>query len=166
MILCCENLSISPIPCMYHSCWISSLFIFLFSHESNSFFTSFFNVSLTLHTPAIISTHLSAVPCPVRFYFRNWHGTTEGESPVWRHCISKLKGGLSPQKTPEGAPLLDAASLEYLFAQVCICASGLGSLHRITNKWLFASLKLWFCSLRFPVYVIYNGGGWDRFDFF
>uniref|UniRef100_A0A4W6D9S5 Tyrosine-protein kinase n=1 Tax=Lates calcarifer TaxID=8187 RepID=A0A4W6D9S5_LATCA len=53
----------------------------------------------------------------MRFYFRNWHGTTEGESPVWRHCISKLRGGLSPQKTPEGTPLLDAASLDYLFAQ-------------------------------------------------
>ncbi|CAL1592776.1 unnamed protein product [Knipowitschia caucasica] len=54
----------------------------------------------------------------MRFYFKNWHGTTEGESPVWRHCISKLRGGLSPQKqTPEGTPLLDAGSLEYLFAQ-------------------------------------------------
>uniref|UniRef100_A0AAQ4Q8L8 Tyrosine-protein kinase n=1 Tax=Gasterosteus aculeatus aculeatus TaxID=481459 RepID=A0AAQ4Q8L8_GASAC len=53
----------------------------------------------------------------MRFYFRNWHGTTEGESPVWRHCLSKLRGGLSPQKTPEGTPLLDAASLDYLFAQ-------------------------------------------------
>uniref|UniRef100_A0A668A5H1 Tyrosine-protein kinase n=1 Tax=Myripristis murdjan TaxID=586833 RepID=A0A668A5H1_9TELE len=53
----------------------------------------------------------------MRFYFTNWHGTTEGESPVWRHCISKLRGGLSPQKVPEGTPLLDAASLEYLFAQ-------------------------------------------------
>uniref|UniRef100_A0A3Q1EEQ9 Tyrosine-protein kinase n=1 Tax=Acanthochromis polyacanthus TaxID=80966 RepID=A0A3Q1EEQ9_9TELE len=53
----------------------------------------------------------------MRFYFRNWHGTTEGESPVWRHCISKLRGGHSPQKTPEGTPLLDAASLDYLFAQ-------------------------------------------------
>lgn len=51
----------------------------------------------------------------MRFYFSNWHGTTEGESPVWRHCISKLKGG--PQKTPEGTPLLDAASLNYLFSQ-------------------------------------------------
>uniref|UniRef100_A0A7N6AXE7 non-specific protein-tyrosine kinase n=1 Tax=Anabas testudineus TaxID=64144 RepID=A0A7N6AXE7_ANATE len=55
----------------------------------------------------------------MRFFFRNWHGTTEGEFPVWRHCISKLRGGLSPQKAPEGTPLLDAASLEYLFAQVC-----------------------------------------------
>ncbi|XP_069009267.1 LOW QUALITY PROTEIN: tyrosine-protein kinase JAK1 [Embiotoca jacksoni] len=52
----------------------------------------------------------------MRFYFKNWHGTTEGESPVWRHCISKLRGH-SPQKTPEGTPLLDAASLDYLFAQ-------------------------------------------------
>nr|XP_057929778.1 tyrosine-protein kinase JAK1 isoform X2 [Doryrhamphus excisus] len=53
----------------------------------------------------------------MRFYFRNWHGTTEGESPVWRHCISKLKGSLKQQKTPEGTPLLDAASLNYLFYQ-------------------------------------------------
>ncbi|KAK7888989.1 hypothetical protein WMY93_024549 [Mugilogobius chulae] len=53
----------------------------------------------------------------MRFYFKNWHGTTEGESPVWRHCISKLRGGLSPQKAPEGTPLLDSASLDYLFAQ-------------------------------------------------
>ncbi|XP_029001957.1 tyrosine-protein kinase JAK1 [Betta splendens] len=53
----------------------------------------------------------------MRFYFRNWHGTTEGENPVWRHCISKLRGGLSPQKAPEGTPLLDAASLDYLFVQ-------------------------------------------------
>nr|AAC00207.1 JAK1 tyrosine kinase [Tetraodon fluviatilis] len=53
----------------------------------------------------------------MRFYFRNWHGNTEGESSVWRHCISKLRGSLSPQKIPVGTPLLDAASLEYLFYQ-------------------------------------------------
>ncbi|XP_034035450.1 tyrosine-protein kinase JAK1 isoform X2 [Thalassophryne amazonica] len=53
----------------------------------------------------------------MRFYFRNWHGTTEGESPVWRHCISRLKGGFETQKISEGTPLLDAGSLEYLFAQ-------------------------------------------------
>lgn len=58
--------------------------------------------------------------CPVRFYFRNWHGSTEGESPVWRHCISKLKSQ-NTQKTPEGTPLLDAESLNYLFAQVLVC---------------------------------------------
>lgn len=52
----------------------------------------------------------------MRFYFKNWHGTTEGESPVWRHCINKLRGQ-SPQKTPEGTPLLDVGSLDYLFAQ-------------------------------------------------
>lgn len=39
---------------------------------------------------------------------------------MWRHCISKLRGSLSPQKMPEGTPLLDAASLEYLFYQVVI----------------------------------------------
>nr|XP_029542695.1 tyrosine-protein kinase JAK1-like isoform X2 [Oncorhynchus nerka] len=53
----------------------------------------------------------------MRFYFNNWHGTSESESPVWRHCISKLRGGLSPQKIPEGTPLLDSASLDYLFFQ-------------------------------------------------
>uniref|UniRef100_A0A1A8QVV4 Tyrosine-protein kinase n=1 Tax=Nothobranchius pienaari TaxID=704102 RepID=A0A1A8QVV4_9TELE len=52
----------------------------------------------------------------MRFYFRNWHGTTEGESQVWRHCINKLRGQ-SQQRTPEGIPLLDCGSLEYLFAQ-------------------------------------------------
>ncbi|KAG7263496.1 hypothetical protein CRUP_014238, partial [Coryphaenoides rupestris] len=49
------------------------------------------------------------------FYFKNWHGTTEGESSVWRHCISKLRGG-SPSISG-GTPLLDAPSLDYLFAQ-------------------------------------------------
>ncbi|XP_067088208.1 tyrosine-protein kinase JAK1-like, partial [Osmerus mordax] len=24
----------------------------------------------------------------IRFYFSNWHGTSEGESAVWRHCTS------------------------------------------------------------------------------
>ncbi|KAL1022781.1 hypothetical protein UPYG_G00032220 [Umbra pygmaea] len=53
----------------------------------------------------------------MRFYFNNWHGTSESESPVWRHCISKLRGGSSSNKVPEGTPLLDAASLNYLFYQ-------------------------------------------------
>uniref|UniRef100_A0A669CBX6 Tyrosine-protein kinase JAK1 n=1 Tax=Oreochromis niloticus TaxID=8128 RepID=A0A669CBX6_ORENI len=52
----------------------------------------------------------------MRFYFRNWHSSIEGEPYVWRHCISKLKGN-SPQKIPEGTPLLDADSLTYLFTQ-------------------------------------------------
>ncbi|KAI5628251.1 tyrosine-protein kinase JAK1 [Silurus asotus] len=49
----------------------------------------------------------------MRFYFTNWHGTSESESPVWRHSLSKQKGA----KGLEGTPLLDAASLDYLFAQ-------------------------------------------------
>lgn len=56
--------------------------------------------------------------CLHRFYFTNWHGTSESESPVWRHSLSKQKGSLTSQKGPEGTPLLDAASLDYLFAQV------------------------------------------------
>ncbi|KAJ8409417.1 hypothetical protein AAFF_G00228180 [Aldrovandia affinis] len=50
-----------------------------------------------------------------RFYFTNWHGTNDAESLVWRHCLSKQKA--CPLKNPEGTPLLDAASLDYLFAQ-------------------------------------------------
>ncbi|XP_030647905.1 tyrosine-protein kinase JAK1 [Chanos chanos] len=53
----------------------------------------------------------------MRFYFKNWHGTSENESPVWRHSLNKQRGVVSPQKGPEGTPLLDAASLDYLFAQ-------------------------------------------------
>ncbi|KAK3556757.1 hypothetical protein QTP70_016693 [Hemibagrus guttatus] len=49
----------------------------------------------------------------MRFYFSNWHGTSENDSPVWRHSLSKQKGS----KGPDGTPLLDAASLDYLFAQ-------------------------------------------------
>lgn len=56
--------------------------------------------------------------CLHRFYFTNWHGTSETESPVWRHSLCKQKGDLVSQKGPEGTPLLDAASLDYLFAQV------------------------------------------------
>ncbi|MGH0124223.1 UNVERIFIED_CONTAM: hypothetical protein FKN15_024652 [Acipenser sinensis] len=52
-----------------------------------------------------------------KYYFTNWHGTNENESPVWRHSLNKQKNGYCPQQTPEGTPLLDASSLEYLFAQ-------------------------------------------------
>uniref|UniRef100_A0A671L3M2 Tyrosine-protein kinase n=1 Tax=Sinocyclocheilus anshuiensis TaxID=1608454 RepID=A0A671L3M2_9TELE len=64
----------------------------------------------------------------MRFYFTNWHGTSEAESPVWRHSLCKQKGVLVSQKGPEGTPLLDAASLDYLFAQV--------ELHEIENECL------------------------------
>uniref|UniRef100_A0A8C1UHS3 Tyrosine-protein kinase n=1 Tax=Cyprinus carpio TaxID=7962 RepID=A0A8C1UHS3_CYPCA len=53
----------------------------------------------------------------MRFYFTNWHGTSETESPVWRHSLFKHKGVSVSPKGPEGTPLLDAASLDYLFAQ-------------------------------------------------
>ncbi|KAJ8270270.1 hypothetical protein GJAV_G00112360 [Gymnothorax javanicus] len=51
----------------------------------------------------------------MRFYFINWHGTHANDAPVWRHCLTKQK--TFPAKPVEGTPLLDAASLEYLFAQ-------------------------------------------------
>uniref|UniRef100_A0A4W5MMZ0 Tyrosine-protein kinase n=1 Tax=Hucho hucho TaxID=62062 RepID=A0A4W5MMZ0_9TELE len=82
----------------------------------------------------------------MRFYFTNWHGTSERESPVWRHCISKLRGGLGPQRVPEGIPLLDAASLDYLFAQgqndfqkglaVVRCPQSEAEQHEIENECL------------------------------
>uniref|UniRef100_A0A8C7PAZ7 Tyrosine-protein kinase n=1 Tax=Oncorhynchus mykiss TaxID=8022 RepID=A0A8C7PAZ7_ONCMY len=82
----------------------------------------------------------------MRFYFTNWHGTSERESPVWRHCISKLRGGLGPQRAPEGIPLLDAASLDYLFAQgqndfqkglaVVRCPQSEAEQHEIENECL------------------------------
>uniref|UniRef100_A0A672LCT5 Tyrosine-protein kinase JAK1 n=1 Tax=Sinocyclocheilus grahami TaxID=75366 RepID=A0A672LCT5_SINGR len=68
----------------------------------------------------------------MRFYFTNWHGTSEAESPVWRHSLCKQKGVLVSQKGPEGTPLLDAASLDYLFAQV----SNTRELHEIENECL------------------------------
>lgn len=57
---------------------------------------------------------------PLRFYFTNWHGTSESESPVWRHSLSKQRGSGSTPRGSEGTPLLDAASLDYLFAQVSL----------------------------------------------
>ncbi|KAJ8392564.1 hypothetical protein AAFF_G00074420 [Aldrovandia affinis] len=53
----------------------------------------------------------------IRFYFTNWHGTNESEPPVWRHSASRHRNGGSSERTLEGTPLLDAPSLEYLFAQ-------------------------------------------------
>uniref|UniRef100_A0A8C9QXN2 Tyrosine-protein kinase n=1 Tax=Scleropages formosus TaxID=113540 RepID=A0A8C9QXN2_SCLFO len=53
----------------------------------------------------------------MRFYFTNWHGTSESEALVWRHSLSKQRPGTDSQKIPAGTPLLDGASLEYLFAQ-------------------------------------------------
>ncbi|XP_041063500.1 tyrosine-protein kinase JAK1 isoform X1 [Carcharodon carcharias] len=54
----------------------------------------------------------------MRFFFGNWHGSNENEQPIWRHSpIRKQKNGYDPKSTENGTPLLDANSLEYLFAQ-------------------------------------------------
>ncbi|XP_062993931.1 tyrosine-protein kinase JAK1 isoform X3 [Elgaria multicarinata webbii] len=50
----------------------------------------------------------------MRFYFTNWHGTNENEPSVWRHSPKKPKNSYEKK---QGTPLLDANSLEYLFAQ-------------------------------------------------
>ncbi|KAK1339929.1 hypothetical protein QTO34_018493 [Cnephaeus nilssonii] len=53
----------------------------------------------------------------MRFYFTNWHGTNDNEQSVWRHSPKKQKNGYEKKKVPDATPLLDASSLEYLFAQ-------------------------------------------------
>lgn len=53
----------------------------------------------------------------MRFYFSNWHGTNENEPCVWRHSPKKPKNSYEKKQMQEGTPLLDASSLEYLFAQ-------------------------------------------------
>ncbi|XP_078012814.1 tyrosine-protein kinase JAK1 isoform X2 [Phascolarctos cinereus] len=53
----------------------------------------------------------------MRFYFTNWHGTNENEQSVWRHSPKKQKSGYERRRVLDATPLLDANSLEYLFAQ-------------------------------------------------
>uniref|UniRef100_A0A8D0HGL2 Tyrosine-protein kinase n=1 Tax=Sphenodon punctatus TaxID=8508 RepID=A0A8D0HGL2_SPHPU len=53
----------------------------------------------------------------MRFYFANWHGTNENEQAVWRHSPKKPKSSYEKKQVQDGTPLLDANSLEYLFAQ-------------------------------------------------
>uniref|UniRef100_A0A8C7J2U1 non-specific protein-tyrosine kinase n=1 Tax=Oncorhynchus kisutch TaxID=8019 RepID=A0A8C7J2U1_ONCKI len=49
----------------------------------------------------------------MRFYFTNWHGANESVPRVCRHTLKSKNSN-----EPEGNPLLDTASLKYLFAQV------------------------------------------------
>ncbi|XP_053549652.1 tyrosine-protein kinase JAK1 [Bombina bombina] len=53
----------------------------------------------------------------MRFFFTNWHGTNENEQSVWRHYPKKQRDIYDRKQTQEGTPLLDASSLDYLFAQ-------------------------------------------------
>ncbi|CAH2310930.1 tyrosine- kinase JAK1 isoform X1 [Pelobates cultripes] len=53
----------------------------------------------------------------VRFIFTNWHGTNENESSIWRYYPKKQKEDYEKKQGQEGTPLLDASSLDYLFAQ-------------------------------------------------
>uniref|UniRef100_A0A8B9EK11 Tyrosine-protein kinase n=1 Tax=Anser cygnoides TaxID=8845 RepID=A0A8B9EK11_ANSCY len=57
----------------------------------------------------------------MRYYFTNWHGTSENEPSVWRHSPKKSKNSYEKKHVPEGTPILDANSLEYIFAQVRGC---------------------------------------------
>ncbi|XP_019383992.1 PREDICTED: tyrosine-protein kinase JAK1 [Gavialis gangeticus] len=53
----------------------------------------------------------------MRFYFTNWHGTSENEPSVCRHTPKKSKSAYEKKILPDGSPILDGHSLEYLFAQ-------------------------------------------------
>ncbi|XP_063795243.1 tyrosine-protein kinase JAK1 [Pseudophryne corroboree] len=53
----------------------------------------------------------------VRFFFTNWHGTNESESPVWRYYPKKQRDPYESKQVQEGTPILDASSLDYIFAQ-------------------------------------------------
>lgn len=64
------------------------------------------------------STTVDIIKLSFRFYFTNWHGTNDNEQSVWRHSPKKQKNGYEKKRIPEATPLLDASSLEYLFAQV------------------------------------------------
>ncbi|KAH0618534.1 hypothetical protein JD844_017835 [Phrynosoma platyrhinos] len=66
----------------------------------------------------------------MRFYFSNWHGTNENEPSVWRHSSKKPKNTYERKLVQEGTPLLDANSLEYLFAQANMCFFGQNDLVR------------------------------------
>ncbi|KAJ8011204.1 hypothetical protein DPEC_G00055740 [Dallia pectoralis] len=52
----------------------------------------------------------------LRFYFINWHGVNDSLPRVCRHSL-KGKNTSEPKTKLGGAPLLDASSLNYLFAQ-------------------------------------------------
>lgn len=90
-----------------------------FSEElSSSSDKSRWNQDTTLkHFKALVPTTDTILLCS-RFYFTNWHGTNDNEQSVWRHSPKKQKNGYEKKKVPDATPLLDASSLEYLFAQV------------------------------------------------
>ncbi|KAM5148783.1 tyrosine-protein kinase JAK1 [Mantella aurantiaca] len=52
----------------------------------------------------------------VRFFFTNWHGTNENEPPVFRYYPKKQRDNYD-SKVQDGTPILDANSLDYIFAQ-------------------------------------------------
>lgn len=72
----------------------------------------------TLGQTNLLGSQLASIFLPSRFYFTNWHGTNDSEQSVWRHSPKKQKNGYEKKKVPDATPLLDASSLEYLFAQV------------------------------------------------
>jgi len=67
--------------------------------------------SLTEETFLGVNHQLMLLLC--RFYFRNWHGLAEKEPVVTRHAFRVGSGAEQVM-----SPLLEMASLEYLFAQV------------------------------------------------
>uniref|UniRef100_A0A8C5PZA9 Tyrosine-protein kinase n=1 Tax=Leptobrachium leishanense TaxID=445787 RepID=A0A8C5PZA9_9ANUR len=53
----------------------------------------------------------------VRFLFTNWHGTNDNEQSILRYSLKKQRDDCDKRQGQDGTPLLDASSLDYLFAQ-------------------------------------------------
>ncbi|KAL4659147.1 non-receptor tyrosine-protein kinase TYK2 [Arapaima gigas] len=54
----------------------------------------------------------------MRFYFRNWHGISDQEAPVFRYSLRTAESrALHRGQKIAGTPLLEQPCLEYLFAQ-------------------------------------------------
>lgn len=103
-----------------------------------------------------------------RFYFTNWHGTNDNEQSVWRHSPKKQKNGYEKKKIPEATPLLDASSLEYLFAQVGSLSRRPAVCGESETRWSSQSLctYTWWhfmaCSVIFLPRWLGKSGNWGR----
>lgn len=54
---------------------------------------------------------------------------------MWRHSPKKQKNGYEKKKVPDATPLLDASSLEYLFAQVRHLGPGEPGVRGVGETW-------------------------------
>ncbi|XP_062868062.1 non-receptor tyrosine-protein kinase TYK2 [Trichomycterus rosablanca] len=88
------------------------------------------NHSFTLENQSSLILHFR-----MRFYFRNWHGLNENEPMVARYAIRT-------GNEQGAAPLLEIASLEYLFAQAkCDFVNDVASLEDINGEEALSGFK-------------------------